>query len=67
MKNPVNLETMWAAESAKQTKNLVAAQAKLAKSNRAAFAAWVSTNQVAWNNQPQPKPTNPAAALAAAA
>lgn len=65
MKNPVNLETMWAAESAKQTKNLVAAQAKLAKSNRAAFAAWVSANQVAWNNQP--KPTNPAAALAAAA
>jgi hypothetical protein len=67
MKNPVNLETMWAAMLAKQTKNLIKAQAKLEKASRNAAAAWLKAMQDSGALASPTVFTNPAAALAAAA
>ncbi len=67
MKNPVNLEVLWAAMLAKQTKNLVKAQAKLEKANRDSAAAWLKGLQDAAAFPALTVYTNPAAVLAAAA
>ena len=64
MKNPVNLEAMWAAAANAGSAKVMKAMAKAEKANREAFAAWVEANRAAWS-----KPfnyENPAAALAAA-
>ena len=67
MKNPVNLELLWSAMLAKQTRNLVKRQAAMEKANRNAAAAWLKGMQDSGALAVQSAFTNPAAVLAAAA
>lgn len=67
MKNPANLETMWAAMLARQTRNLAKRQAAMEKANRNATAAWLKGMQDSGALATPTVFANPAATMAAAA